>query len=210
MREAPWLHHCQSNLFFSLRLHCPRRSPGALPPPPPAQWGSGYRPGYRLPAPPYGPCRGRSYFPVFSNTQAQRPGERCCRGTVSSQHYRRSHRYRRSRGLTGRRDEPWRAGSAAGSAGPSPAHPGAVRAPSISCLLYVFTAAGRERRDTVPQAAPPGGEGTRLVVGTQLRCLFECRGLGHKDSPWRGRRCSHSPGVRVDAGEEEEGSGRGG
>lgn len=48
--------------------------------------------GYRLPAPPYGPCRGRSYFPFFSNTQAQGPGERCRRGTVSSQRYRRSHR----------------------------------------------------------------------------------------------------------------------
>ena len=47
MREAPCLHHCQSKLFFSLRLHCPRCAPGALPPPPLAQWG----PGYRQPAP---------------------------------------------------------------------------------------------------------------------------------------------------------------
>uniref|UniRef100_A0A8C9EZA1 Sestrin 3 n=1 Tax=Pavo cristatus TaxID=9049 RepID=A0A8C9EZA1_PAVCR len=47
MREAPCLHHCQSKLFFSLRLHCPRCAPGALPPPLLAQWG----PGYRQPAP---------------------------------------------------------------------------------------------------------------------------------------------------------------
>lgn len=54
MREAPCLHHCQSNLFFSLLLHCPRRAPGALPPPP-AQWGPGYRPPVPGPAQLWGP-----------------------------------------------------------------------------------------------------------------------------------------------------------
>lgn len=54
---------------------------------------------------------------------------------------------------------PGRAGSAAGSASPSPAHPSPVRAPSASCLLYGLTAAGRERRGTVPPGVRRAGRG---------------------------------------------------
>lgn len=79
----------------------------------------------RIPAPGTGPrhrrrapCRGHSYFPRLWNTRAQGPGERCRRGAVSSECYRRSRRYRRSRGLAGRRDEPRPGGERGGARWP--------------------------------------------------------------------------------------------
>lgn len=73
-------------VFLSLRLHCPRRAPGALPLPPPAQWG----PGYRRPAPGTEPLwvppprpRSGSRHRHFSRSSGQPGGGRAARGPGS-------------------------------------------------------------------------------------------------------------------------------
>lgn len=127
------------------------------------------------------PATGTRTSPVLSNTPTEGPGERC-----SSEHYRRSHRYRRSRGLVGRRDEPRPGAERGGVRRPlsrtSRRCPGSFNLLPSLCVHGCRPGAPGHRSP----GGPPSGEGMRLVVRTRFRCLLRIQGArGHEGSPGR-------------------------
>lgn len=167
-----------------------------------------------LPAAGTGPCTavgtpaaGTSTSPVPSRTGARGRARGARRGRVPSEHHRRSHWYRRSRGLTSRRDGapggggvhtavscPAGWGARRGSPDPSPAAPGPARAcfwsrstgpagllhppACFTCKLLPRDWLARQHRGIVPPAAPArAGRGVKLAVGTGSGCLLGFRGL---------------------------------